>query len=546
MRRNRIILFVVLACVAILLYILLPGGEKEKTIQPLVFNRTVKLVSPPAQIVRKGLGDREGRLLDRLRWGTSESINRTIDLLKEHPSPRVIAEAVKRVDKYRGNRPAMAKVYIDLLAEIKAPESLPTLLSCAADPSEMVRRAAIRGLSGFMDPRSTKGLVEQARGSEGRIRMLCLEGLTGRKGPEVFELYRDLIAENKDLRVTINAVEGLGNFDTPESRKLLEKCREDSRLDVRTAALKALVKLNAPQGIAALEKMFTSPGPIRRINGIKLLADARWLPSLLELKRLAADSVAEVRIYLTITLIAHLRRDKGEMRQRALFGLQLLMNDQRPDVRIKALEGLYKAGETRVALPYLRKLERARGSELGEAVELTASLLHCPQSVPLLISRFENDGSLAPDDRMTVLSGLADMKAAAALDLFFRVIDGAWNGRNVFVGEFSLARHAAFRVHALGKGVFEEWEDFLKREGDDRAAYLYINGVRNLGDPRSAKSLAVLAMDDKRPAWIRREAVKSFAFLKGEEAGRLLLKIQRESRDEEIRRLALDVFWNYF
>jgi len=552
MNKKIVVSTVILAALGALLYILLPDDEEENSRQPVLFNRPVKLVDAPAEFQAKGVGDSRGRHLDRLIWGTNPSIRRSIDLLVEMGQDTTIFEAARRINLFRRERPSLAKKYIDLLAEIKSPKALPTLLDCATDPAEIISKAAIRSLSAFEDPESTKILIEQTRGGSERLRLYCIESLAGRTDPDVFDLLRELAEDSDDLRIRIMAVEGIGNFDIDESRRFLLDCLQDSNLDIRTVALKSLLRLGVPEANGELEKMLSHEGPVRLINGVKLMEIARWLPPIETLQDLASHPVDNVRIYLTVSLLTHLERDEGEQFDRARSVLQYLLNDQRPDVRLKALEGLYKAGDKSTAGPYLRKLGSAVGAELAEAIEILTTLLDCAEAPALLIRRFREDQNLTPVDRRVLLSGLATAGTDEAIELFFEVIGGGWDSRTAFVGEFTLDRHAAFQVHSLGPGVLEHWEEYLESESGPSAAYLFVNGMRNLGDPRAADSLLAVARNADLPDWIRQEAIKSFAYLDAidvsgtDRIGKRLLTFHRECADRTIAGLAYKVFWNFF
>jgi len=461
-------------------------------------------------------------------------------------------EAINRINRFRREQPSLAKKYVDLLAELRSPLALPTLLECATDPAEIISKAAIRSLSSFDDPESTRILVEQARQGSERLRLFCLESLAEKKSPAVFALFRDLAGKDQELHVRRMAVAGLGNFDSDESTEFLLQCLRDSSLDIRTLALKSLLRLGVEEANEELEKMLNHDGPVRLTNGVKLLEIARWLPPLDLLQNLASHRADTVRIYLTMSLIAHLERDGGEQRQRAQAVLEYLLNDPRPDVRLKVLEGLYKAGKVGVANAYLRRLPRAVGAELSEAVEILTTVVKSPEAPSLIMDRFVDDAALTPSDRLVLLSGLATAAAPEAIDLFFEVIGGGWAARTSLVGEFTLDRHAAFLVHAFGPDVLAYWEKYLEKEKSDISAYLVVNGLRNLGDPRGAEALLALAGDRQRPDWIREEAIKSFAHLEvgdvegAESVGEKLLKFHRESPDRILADLAFKVFWNYF
>lgn len=524
----------------------LGNGESQSARKPILFNRTVQVNSPPLSFKAKGLGNRVDRLLDRLIWGTHRSVRITIDSLVETVDMPIVDEVIRRINANRRDRATVAKKYIDLLAELRHPGGLSTLLDCAGDPVRMIRIAALKGLSGNLGRGSTEAIIEQAELGDEQIKTLCLDILTTRRSPEIYSFYCTLIEEEESVRIMKFAVEGLGNYDTAESRERLHGLLDDPRLDITTSALQSLVRLGDPIAVEQLEAMLRHEGPVRRINAALILAHANWVPPLSLVNELAADKMPHVRVHLTNSLIQHLESDSEEDREKAKAGLRILLQNDEAEVRWKAMESLYRSGDQSVALPLLRKLTSSNGAELAEAVESTTSILSCGEAGPLLIRRFREDGNLTAQERVTILNGLASLKDPAALDLFFEVIGGGWQAKIQLLGEVSVAHHAAFRVHHLGDQVLARWRQFIENDNSDTAVYLFINSVRSLEDPDAAVDMARIARERRYPEWIRREAVRTFAFLLDPQAGKILLDLHKTCRDREITGLALNVYWNYF
>ena len=522
------------------------NGKGRNSRPPMLFNRSVQVNSPPLSIKSKGLGNRVDRLLDRLIWGTHRAGRWAIDDLVETVDLPIIEDVVRRININRRDRSTIAKKYIDLLAELKDPRGLPTLIDCAGDPNRMIRIAALKGLSSHLSEESTEMIVEQAELGDEQVRTICLDILATRQSPEIESLYHGLIDEGESIRISKFAVEGLGGYDTPESRELLHRLLDDPRLDISFSALKGLASLGDPKADKRLEELLRHKGPVRRTNAAMILSHAKWLPSLDLVNELAQDASTHVRVYLTNSLIRHLQGDDPEKRERADAALRILLENGQAEVRWKALEALHKAGDKSVAFPMLRKLSSAKGAELGEAVESTTSILMCSEAEEILVRRFRKDQNLTPPERVTILNGLSSLKSAGALDLFFEVIRGGWKSRTAQVGDMTVAQHAAFRVHHLEGDVLARWRAFLEEDAGTTAGYFFVNGVRSLEDPDAAVDLARIAKERRHPVWLRMEAVKSFAFRLNPDAGKLLLDLHGSCGDRAIADLALDVYWNYF
>lgn len=547
MRRGWILPAAIVVIIALVLYFTLPGEKMDpKRVVDPFFNRTVKVITPPSYAVEKGPRFRIDRLLDRIEWGTSQSVNWSIECLENEPDRSFVPEVIRRIQESRIARPTKAKQYIDLLAELSVPEGLSVLIECASDPSSMVHAAAIKGVARYDDKEATECLLEHARAPRPGTKALVGDLLAHRTAPEVIAFFEEALKKG-DAELLPFAMKAVGESGREGAAALLRPYLDDPNFYFRTQALRQLLALGDEEANLQLFEDLRHPGPVLRKAAIQALFYVRRLPPGELLESLAGDEDDEIRLHYAHVLVSLMDRFQGEDRERLTEVLDRLSRDRRLEVRIKAFEGLYLAGRREVADPYLRKLGTAIGGELKEAVTFLGQLDDLEGTLGArLKDRYENDDALTATDRLALLDALSVLEYSGAIDPFFDTIQGKWHAREVELSGFSLAAHAAFKVHHLEGDVMIRWLEALNEDASETMAYLFINGARSLEDPRAADALIVLAKEVSQPRWVRREALRSFPFLRDLSQGRKLLDYADQEPDPELGRLAMDLFWNFF
>ena len=546
MIRRWIVVAVLLGILYLIFHFTLPQGKKSvKSPHDDFYVRTVRLVDPPFSSVQKGPDLKYTRMLDRIAWGTTASVNRTIECLAMEPKKPFIPEVVRRIQRDRASNPSRAKRYIDLLAELDDPATLPILIGCVSDVSGMVRMAALKGVSRFDERLATECLLEHARSPFPRTRDLCRDLLVERNDPEVLAFFKEML-QTREASALPFAMKALGAFGGPECRPLIRPFLDHADYTIRTVALQSLLRLGDDLAATKLEASLTHPGIVIRKGAVQNLYYARCLPPMKILLSLAKDPEESVRILFVSVLGALVGRFEGG----GLLDLPelpgVLREHQRPEIRQKAVEGLYRSGREEVILPYLRKVEEAFGAEFDVAVSLLTTLLKSEESGPLLIERFRGDPDLTYKERVTILSGLSDLAFEEAAGLFFEVIRGEWACEIPASSAFPLDRVATFKIHNLGDDLIPLWLEVLENDSTEYMRYLFINSARNMEDARAAGKLLEIASNRAVSHDLRKEAVLTFAFLRNLSLGPLLLQYAGRETDPELSGLAQRVFWNFF
>lgn len=546
MQRGFVILAAGFIILALVIYFTFPGRENgSKSLETDYFCRSVRLISPPHYAVQKGPELKYERWLDRIKWGTNESVNWTIDCLVSESSRPFLAEVERRINLFRAREPSRAKRYIDLMAELDEPAAIPTFVKCANDASQMVRHAAFKALSRFDDERALDCLIEHTGSQDWNTKSLCLGLLAERSDSKVMKFFEDAI-KNRDPEILSFAMRALADHGGEEYIGLIRPYVHSEDFATRTIAIQSLLKLNDPEANEWLYANLRHSGPVIRTNGVKSLVYAKTVPPMELMERLAQDEDDVIRMLFASVLTQMLDNFQGEELKRIENAFHIMSKDQRPEIRLKALEGLYESGNEDVADPYLRRLRKAYGGELEEALYFLTRSLHVQQAGPLIAERFKTDSRLSAEDRLILLEGLSELAYPEGIGIFFEVILGGWNAKESFKPPLTLDRRAAFLVHHFEGDILSHWFDALERDDSDDMVYLFLNGARNLEDGRAADRLLELASQTHRPFWLRREAVRSLAFLKDKELGEKLLIYSAREKNSELSKLAYQVFWNYF
>jgi HEAT repeat protein len=480
-----------------------------------------------------------------VEWGTNESVNWTIECLVEEKDRWFLDEVIQRINTHRTSSQEKAKKYIDLLAELDEPAGLPVLIACSEDPSERIRHAALRGVSRYDDEKATDCLLRLATYPSVNTRRQALELLTARQDSRVFRFFQEILQQSR-LEAVPYAINALKESGDERFAPYIKPYLEQTDFYVKTNALRALLRLKDPVALMELEESLQHAGTIIRENAVRSLYFTDHLPPLEILKKVALDPEDKIRTLFVTYLADYTQRFEGDDLLRIQELLEIMKEDIRGEIRLKACEGLYLSGKEEVAAPFIKKITKAYGGELQETVYFLTKSIKAIKTGPLLVERFRNDDVLTAKDRMTLLDGLASLEYADAAGLFFEVIQGGWNSKKEELTPLPLDRFAAFQVHHLGGDIILHWLAALKKDDSDDMVYLFLNGARNLGDVRAADQLIKVSLDETRPLWLRKEAILSFAFLKDLELGDDLLLLAVKVKNQDLARCATKVYWNFY
>jgi hypothetical protein len=150
---------------------------------------------------------------------------------------------------------------IDLLGEMRAPESENALLEVVSHREERVRRSAATALARFGTLRSIQAVEKMVADPVPEVRTHAAQGLGGVKSPRAVGVLARALDGETDPEVQAVILAALGRQATDEAIARLTKAAEpDGRLfkrkptALRLAAVQALAEANTPAALAALRR----------------------------------------------------------------------------------------------------------------------------------------------------------------------------------------------------------------------------------------------------------------------------------------------------
>ena len=235
-------------------------------------------------------------LLERLLDGlTAESVpaRSTCHEMLVYLGPRGLEGTLRRLQAGgRGSR-----MYVDLLADIGAPEHVPLLLAVLRETTDdNVRASAAAALGAIGGPAAEDALREVLAGSSEMLQLFALDALRTIGAALPVEALLPLV----DNAVTRRAATSLlGHSATPEALDLLVALLRDSMVGVRAAAAVALVTLDAalaeqgrPDAVAAALAGSIDDAVRERVRELTQHRQTEVKIAALELCRMTADTGA--------------------------------------------------------------------------------------------------------------------------------------------------------------------------------------------------------------------------------------------------------------
>jgi len=424
------------------------------------------------------------------------------------------------------------------------PDQYPLFIELTSDPSQMIRRAALNGLIQYKNEQTLDCLLHHANSSDVDMKQRSLTILAKRSGKKVAVFFTDVIA-NDDRDQLSYAIRFFGAQGQAKDADLIWRYIEDEDYNLRSITLQSLLQLKDPRAIEKLDEKLLSDNQVVRNQAVSSILHSRVLPPSHILADLSDDNeVIQNTLVYILQKVQNSVGEKGREDIRKIFGI--LKNNMRPEIRLKAIQGLYELGDKQIITPYMKRLRVAYGGELREAIKYVASELKIADAGPIMFDRFKSDKDLDSSDRLVLLEGLKDINYKEALGVCFDVIKGEYNSRSSFKPPLTFDLRVTFMVHNFGDEVISHWMDALKVDQSNRMIYLFINGARLLESPGATDQLLSIADDEKRPLWIREAAIMSFPFLRAPGVGKKLVAYSQREINPKLSDMAIKIFWCYF
>ncbi|MEX1039688.1 MAG: HEAT repeat domain-containing protein [Pirellulaceae bacterium] len=119
------------------------------------------------------------------------------------------------------------------------------LANLAANETDPILRSeAIDALGAFPTDEAMAGLKSAIYDPDATIRRTAVTAMSKQNSPTAVSILGDVVTRDRDFDVRLAAAEGLGRFDTPESRQALVAAIEDRDPAMRFAGIQSLKKMS--------------------------------------------------------------------------------------------------------------------------------------------------------------------------------------------------------------------------------------------------------------------------------------------------------------
>jgi serine/threonine-protein kinase len=257
---------------------------KEKAAVFKILESTIRTEMVPDLIARMGGRDPmiKIHLIRLLQRFDGPEINAALEVELRDPNKMVRAAALSALAT-RGanvNIAAVAKLLqdpdldvmhkaVDMMIQIKHPDTVRYLTEALKDESEYARRAAVEVLNEVGNENSVKELLEAIKDDDWWVRSRAGDALAEIGGPRVIDSVVTLI-NDEDEEIRRTAIEILNAAKDERAVDHLIRATDDSDWWVRERAIDALTKIGSPKALPKLESMLgknpkTDPVVIRAL-----------------------------------------------------------------------------------------------------------------------------------------------------------------------------------------------------------------------------------------------------------------------------------------
>jgi HEAT repeat protein len=380
-----------------------------------------------------------------------------IAMVKEMPG----TEVTKALAKELPNLSAKSQVQLlSALGDRGDTAARPAVVAAVESEDQSVRIAALRALGQLGDGSDVELLSQAAAGSTGDEQKAARDSLYRLRGPNVDKIILTSIPE-ADAKTKVELISSVGQRNIKAGVSTLLETATDSDRKVRIESLRVLKVVAGPAQLPALvELLIKAKSSSDRTEAQKTIAA---IAHRIEDKNRQAESVlAALPSVKETTARCSLLNVLGRIGDNsALPVLTAALKDENVEVQTAAIRALAD-WPTPEPIPDLLKVAEGSDNKVHQILALRGfiRLLGLTSNRPAdeTIEMYKKAMSLAPDagEKKKVLSGLANIKSLAALDMAARYLeDGA------------LSVEAGAAVINIAGGVYadhpEQAKDMLNR-----------------------------------------------------------------------------------
>jgi HEAT repeat protein len=341
-----------------------------------------------------------------------------IAMVKEMPG----TEVTKALAKELPNLSAKSQVQLlSALGDRGDVAARPAVVTAVKSEDQSVRIAALRALGQLGDDSDVELLSQAAAGSTGDEQKAARDSLYRLRGPNVDKIILTSIPK-ADAKTKVELISSVGKRNITAGVSTLLETATDSDRKVRIESLRVLKVVAGPEQLPALvELLVNAKGPSDRTEAQKTIAA---IAHRIEDKNRQAESVlAALPSVKETTPRCSLLNVLGRIGDNsALPVLTAALKDENVEIQTEAIRALAD-WPTPELLNELLKVAEGSDNKVHRILALRGFIrllgLASARPADQTIEMYKKAMSLAPDagEKKKVLSGLANMKSLAALDM---------------------------------------------------------------------------------------------------------------------------------
>jgi len=521
-----------------------PLSGEEAPPKPFAFLHSLPIQAPPPNALRTRIPAENpaDRWFDRLLWATPRIVFDT----QEKVASLTLDEQRHFVERFRTefHRDAgRAAVAVTCLGAFEIQEAHDLLLEAAVHSNNRVRSEAARALALKDSAAAAERTAQLLEDPVEAVRRAALRSLTEMDCPEATAALVSFAEQNPDEGIR-HALAKLGRDAEDPSVIPVLRQHMDRPDDGRYHALDGLARFGDGNALDRLYELIGHPdsGVVKRaLQSLHVTP-----PELLQVEKLeflVTHKYPEVRSLCSVLLSKMALAEGVEDRERVLELLVRQSADLDMRVRRPAFRGLFLAGRTDIAEPFLRVIPTATGYQLNTTLDVLTFEMEDERAVPLILARLDHVNS--PNDISMLILGLANIADPSTSDVVLQFLRDANPDEPRDGNGHPLSQTATLHLAKFGAEIQDALLEIAEDDDlHDQARMRAFDALRALPEADCIGRILALAQDEDLSLALRAAAIETLPHLEGDLYSSLSTGIE-EIEHVELARLAQIVLYNY-
>ncbi len=498
----------------------------------------LELLDPPSWVKQRGGQDEVLRSLDRVSWGSHDSIRASIRALEAHGTG-FAQEVLSRLDALPDHDIIHISKLVALLVHDgeNTPGVVEELTRRALSPSGLVAKAALKALGEHRSQEALGAILERRRDEDLEVRDVARKALVSRvrRGDEEALAY---MLEDMELQPHLPELRYIRALEDVEANgrvlSALRRIEELSSYSNSVTALGVLVSLGDAEATSQLESMMGSDDMATRINALHMAANSRQVVGQSHWRDLV--EVGQRTPCLLLLAVLDLAINSGhEGAPEAVELIERMAQDPTHSSQVESLDLLFAMGHPWGVERTRAELQSASGpylSQTVERIERAGGKLGAPFA-DLAFDRLSQP-DLLPMDRLLLCRLLAGIDPLRGAELLVRLVSDATEGGSSLELINQLVKVGDPALQLLARSV-----------DTDRGAGLFVFVASQIGGAGAVPLLEQIAANEGLDPVVRQHALDSLVRVVGGDRAGALRRVATASNDERVRQRSYLLFWNY-